>query len=80
MMFQAIEVKYLGCTNTKPSRFKASCAAGSMTRSYDYGLNADDNAIALATALADKFGWLEHCSLVGGVLKSGLRVFVLTDK
>lgn len=38
---QAIKTKYLPATNTKPSRIKAECEAGSITISYDYRLNSD---------------------------------------
>ena len=77
---QAIEVKYLGCTNHKPSRWKASCSAGSITRSYDHALKADDNALAVANELLHKLGWNTQHELRGGTLKSGLRVYVLVAK
>jgi hypothetical protein len=52
---QAIETKYLGPTNTKGSRVKAKSPAGSVTISWDYGLNTRDNHRAAAEALAAKF-------------------------
>lgn len=50
-MHQAIETKYLSYTNTKPSRIKAVCNAGSIIVSYDHGLNTDENHKAAANAL-----------------------------
>lgn len=75
-MFQAITVKYLPVTNTKPSRFKAIAAAGSVTLSYDYAMNASDNARAAAVALANKFGWPNADKLQGGQDHAGNYVFV----
>lgn len=40
---QAITITYVGPTNTKASRWKAKAAAGSITVSYDSGLNERDN-------------------------------------
>lgn len=57
MITQAIETRYLGPTNTKGSRIKATAWKGSVTLSYDYALNADQNHAKAAQALADKFGW-----------------------
>ena len=54
---QAIITKYIGPTDTKPSRIKATAAAGSITVSYDHSLNIDGNHIAAAQELAAKFGW-----------------------
>lgn len=77
--FQAIEVKYLGATDTKPSRWKASCAGGSITRGYDRGMGSAENAYAIAEALATKLDWLTNITLQGGVLKNGNYVFVLVQ-
>lgn len=77
---QAIQSKYLGATNYKPSRIKAWCQAGSITMSYDHGLNIDENHLAVATALVNKLGWNDACygGLAGGTLPSGDYCFVLT--
>jgi hypothetical protein len=76
-MPQAIEVKYLGATNHRGSRWKATAAAGSITVGYDYELNANENAEAVAVELAEKYEWLEGYRLEGGQLASGNYVFVL---
>ena len=76
---QAIEVKYLGATNTLPSRWKATASAGSITVSYDYELGIYENALSCATALGNKYGWLDNCALQGGVLANGNYVFTLSQ-
>lgn len=77
-MFQAILVKYHGPTNTRGSRMFATCDAGSLSTSWDYALNADENALEAARALCHKFGW-NPSSLVGGGLPNGDRCFVFTS-
>lgn len=54
---QAIETKYLGPTNTRGARVKAACEAGSVTMSWDYGLNTEGNHDAALEALVTKLGW-----------------------
>lgn len=63
-MSQAIVTKYIPATNTKGSRVKATSWAGSVTVNYEHGLNADQNHLAAAKSLAEKFGW--KGSFVGG--------------
>ncbi len=40
---QAITTKFLGPTNTKGSRIKATCWLMSVTVSWDHALNVEDN-------------------------------------
>jgi hypothetical protein len=54
---QAIETKYLGPTNHRGARIKASCHAGQVTISRDCAMNIDDNHRAAARALITKLGW-----------------------
>lgn len=63
---QAITTKFIGPTNFRGSRVKASAEAGSVTLSWDHALNPDQNHAAAAKALRDKFGWKGR--LVGGHL------------
>ncbi len=56
-MFQAITTKFLGPTNTRGSRIKATAFAGSVTVEYDHGLNQADNHKAAAQKLAARLGW-----------------------
>jgi hypothetical protein len=54
---QAIVTKYLPVTNSRPSRVKATCDAGSVIAEWDHALNIDQNHARAAEKLADKFGW-----------------------
>jgi hypothetical protein len=57
-MFQAIVTHYIGPTNYRGSRVKATCAAGSITLGWDHSLNSEQNHDAAAKALANKFDWV----------------------
>lgn len=52
---QAIITKYIGATNFKPSRVKASCERGSITISYDHQFDMEKAHIQAADALVAKF-------------------------
>lgn len=54
---QSIETKYLGPTNNRGARIKASAQAGAVTVSYDHALSVVENHDAAALALAVKLGW-----------------------
>jgi hypothetical protein len=54
---QAIETKYLGPTNTKGGRIKATAWAGSVTLPYDHALSAEKNHQKAAFALLLKLRW-----------------------
>jgi len=72
---QAITVKFLGPTNFSGSRWKATCAAGSVTVPYDYSVNmGEDNARLAADALCKKLGWT--WDMLGGQMANGDYVFV----
>lgn len=73
-MFQAIQVKYLGPTNYRGSRYKATAATGSVTVSADAALSVEGNVIKAAHTLCDKFGWSKD--MVYGQLADGSYVFV----
>lgn len=55
---QAIKTKYLGPTDTRGARIKASCDAGSLTVAWDYAGNADTNHYAAQLQLRLKLGWV----------------------
>ncbi len=57
MTMQAIITKFYGPTNHKGARIKATCEAGSIWMSYEYGLNIDGNHAKAAQMLIDKMGW-----------------------
>lgn len=74
---QAIQTRYYGPTNTKPSRFKAWAAAGFIWVNYDHGLNLSDNHKAAAQALARKLQWIQpELVYFGGTLPCGDYCFV----
>lgn len=78
---QTINTKYIGPTNTKGSRIKATHSGKSLsvTLSYDYGLNADENHLQAAKVLRDKLGWKNQ--FYGGSNQSGDGyVFVIPDR
>jgi hypothetical protein len=57
MGIQAIVTKFLGPTNFRGSRVKATASAGSVTIEWDHALNPDGNHRAAAEALCRKLGW-----------------------
>lgn len=78
MYRQAIETKFIGPTNTRGSRVKASAQAGSVTIGWDHALNTDENHAKAAQALADKYGW--EGNMVGGGNAAGNgNVFVFVE-
>jgi len=79
---QAIVTKYIGPTNHRGSRVKASAQAGTVTLGWDHALNPDNNHRAAALALMARFGWQEHSTLSeGGSLPNGTgECFVMTPK
>lgn len=78
VFYQAIHTKFVPPTNTKPSRIKASYAGGSITVSWDYGLEQSENHAAAAKKLQDKLNW--SGSYVGGALPDGSMAFVKSGK
>lgn len=57
MTLQAIVTKYIGPTNTRGSRVKATAAAGSITLGWDNRYNAEVNHALACAALVKKLGW-----------------------
>ena len=54
---QAIKTKYLSATNTKHSRIKAECEAGSLTVSYNHSYDAIGMHRYAAFELIKKLEW-----------------------
>jgi len=52
---QAIVTKYVGPTNFKGSRIKATCERGSITIEWSDALNSEQNHVAARCALIAKF-------------------------
>lgn len=79
---QAILTKYIGPSNVRGSRVKATASAGSITIDYDDSLNTEDAHKAAAIALCDKMGWTEakgYGRLISGGTDTGF-VFVTEDR
>ena len=78
---QAIITKYLPVTNTRGSRIKATCAAGSVTIGYPHEFSGMVCHAAAAKALVEKLGWgfAHYGDLLGGQLSSGDYVFVFNN-
>ena len=79
---QAIQTKFLPCTNFRGSRVKAWCECSSIVLSWDHALNVDENHAKAANALAEKLGWVggNYGVLIGGCLPIGGYAFVFTGK
>lgn len=79
---QAIVTKYLGPTNFRGSRVKASAQAGSIIINWDDALNSEENHDLAANKLAIKFGWLQHSRFIGyGELPDGTgTAYILARK
>lgn len=77
-MRQAIITKFLGPTNSRGSRVKAKCYAGSITISWDDAKDVDDNHLAAAEALCKKFGW-EWKLVAGGLPDNSGNVYVCIE-
>lgn len=80
-MRQAITTKYLGPTNFKGSRIKATAAAGSITVNWKHEHGSEANHRLAAMALVDKFGWRPQCDrLCGGQMANGGYCFVMVGE
>jgi len=66
-MRQAILTRWLSMTDHRPTRIKATCAAGSVTLDWDDGLDISANHRAAACALLRKLDWVDW-TYHGGVL------------
>lgn len=87
--YQSIETRVLPCTNTKPTRIRATASGGvSLLVSKSeaehkartqYGADTDYLIHrAVADSLSRSLGWDRLCKLVGGATRRGY-VFVQTD-
>lgn len=79
---QAITVKFIPASNTRPSRLKACAQAGSITTSRGHYCATDSSTdIRMAAeALAARYGWNNKGRLVEGWLPDGkTSVFVFVE-
>lgn len=77
---QAIETKYMGPTNHRGARIKATCIGGSLIVNWDHSLDVFENHAVAAERLMDKLKWTSANDFAGGQLKSGSYVFVMLIK
>lgn len=85
--FASIKTAYLGPTNHKGGRVKATCQARSITRQWDYSLNTDENHRAVAAELAQLVGWRGEWHMGGDhgtsgytfVCSSGVPAFTVRE-
>lgn len=75
---QAIKTKYMGPTNHRGARMKATAEAGSVIIPYDYALDAVDNHAKAADALQLKWGWTG--TLVGGAIDGEYFWVTVSDR
>ena len=59
---QAIITKYLGPTESRGARVKATAQAGSVTIHWDDALDIEENHDRAAMTLAHKLGWISQTS------------------
>lgn len=59
---QAITTKFIGASNNRGARYKASCDAGSVTVESDHSLNSEENHIRVARMLITKLEWFHDDS------------------
>lgn len=78
---QAIQTRYLGPTNTRGSRIKAWCSAGSITIAYPHDLSGDAVHRKAALKLLDKLEWFDafYGLILGGTLPNGDMCFVFNN-
>ena len=78
-MRQSVSTKYLGATNYRGSRVKASSSSGlSLTMSWDDALDSDANHSKAAQALAAKLNWYGRWH-AGAALDGKGNVYVNDD-
>lgn len=78
-MRQSITTKYIGPTNARGSRVKATSSSGlSVTLMWDHALDVNGNHASAARALCRKLGWSGRLA-VGGAPKGTGNVFVFVD-
>lgn len=72
-----ILTRYLGPTDTRGSRIKATAGGGSsVTVAWDHAADVGDNHAAAAAALAGKL-WGDNCRLTGGCCRDGSYAFTV---
>lgn len=74
---QAIQAKYLPCTNTRGDRVKIWYRGGSRTKQRDYSIEWDVQAYQMARALARELHWIDdYEQMAEGTLPNGDNVYL----
>lgn len=71
MTYNAIFTRYLGPTNTKGSRIKASARGLSVTIPLDHALDLVERHEKAARALLGKLGWYDRDTALAGETPDG---------
>ena len=78
-IYKAITVKYLGPTETRGARVKASAGGrGNVTLPFRHDLSMEQNVAAAVDELLLRYEWLSY-SYALGALSDGTYVAVLSD-
>ena len=78
-IYKAIAVKYLGPTNSRGARVKASAGGtGNVTLPFRHDMAMEENVVAAVDELMLRLGWDNPYAL--GALVDGTYVAVLSDK
>ena len=80
-IYKAITVKYLGPTNSRGARVKASAGGtqGNVTLPFRYDLSMEQNVAAAVDELLLRYEWDDNPYALGA-LSDGTYVAVLSDK
>ena len=80
IIYRAITIKYLGPTNSRGARVKASAGGtqGKVTLPFSHDLSMEQNVAAAVDELLLCYGWDNPYAL--GALSDGTYVAVLSDK
>lgn len=79
--FQAVVTRYLGPTNTRGARIKATCSAGSVTVPYDHELPSDFRSHWPAVAkLIRQLDWPQKGWVPGGMPANSRDSYVFVNR
>ena len=80
-IYKAVAVKYLGPTNTRAARVKATIGGtqGNVTLPFRYDISMEENVVAAVDELMLRYEWEDHPYALGA-LSDGTYVAVLYDK
>lgn len=71
---QSIQTKFIGPTNTKGSRVRATCWLGGVTLGWNHALNQKENHLEALQAMCDKMNDSREGDLKWGIVATGESV------